>query len=445
MTKSIGVRGWAGLLAPFLLLLALALGASHAFAQQDSISVTITPPKIDLSISPGESWSTNLKVVNNNGADVTYYTEIMNFEAQGEAGTGKMTPIVNESPSERAVSLAGWIDMSPDPITIPAHASGQIPFTVHVPQNAEPGGHYAAILVGTQPVKPNGNGGAVVGVSSYVSSLIFVKVKGDVVEKGRIREFTTDKDLYQTPEAKFLVRFENIGNTHLLPRGNISIFNMWGQRRGTVAINDDNSDFGNVLPKSIRRFEFVWKGEDSPFDIGRYSAVVTLAFGDEDKQNISAVTYFWVVPVVPVAGTLGATILFITLITWFIRRYIRRALLLERQKYHLDLPHIVPPQAQVNQVPMMKVLVEPLKESVVDLRSIGKSYDALRHKPGSITQPVEPLTTGEFVSRYKIFFLFILVLFAGVVGGTWYWHKATVESRSFQITNISIHEEKVPQ
>src|SRR5438128_967099 len=83
-------------------------------------------PLFQLTIGPGETWTTNLKVVNSNAYDMTYYAEVMNFQAQGEDGTGKFTPVVDESPQQRAASLAGWISITNLPIVIHAHESAAI-------------------------------------------------------------------------------------------------------------------------------------------------------------------------------------------------------------------------------------------------------------------------------------------------------------------------------
>lgn len=412
----------------------------------NSLSVTVTPPLFQLTIGPGDNWASTIKIVNNNSYDVTYYAQLMNFQADGETGASKFTPIIDETPADRSVSLANWIQITSDPIVVAAGTSLAVPFSVHIPENAEPGGHYAAILIGTQP--PATDIGNVVKVSSYVSSLLFVRIKGDVIEGGRIREFSTDKSLYQTQAANFTLRFENTGNTHLQPQGDIEIFNMWGKERGKLEINQ-KSNFGNVLPKSIRKFNFSWVGEESAFDIGRYSAVVTLGYGDEGRQNASAVTYFWVVPIVPVASTLGAFILFVLLVTWFIRRYIRRALAISLARAPLtsvphvssrtvDVPLSVPP-------PVMKAILEPIREGVIDLRNVrsGTRPEAAVPQQVSPIAATAQLTTGQFMRKYRLFFLFILVVIVGTAGAWWYFDKALTPKRSFQISDVTIHEEPV--
>ncbi len=426
-----------------------------------SLSVTVTPPLFQLTIEPGETWSSSLKVVNSNAYDVMYYAESMDFAAEGESGAGSITPVVNEgtSTNKTSYSLASWIELSHDPILVRKGSSASIPFTVHVPQNAEPGGHYAAILVGTKPPRPS-EAGASVAISSYVTSLLFVRIQGDVKESGRIREFRTEKSLYQTADANFLLRFENTGNTHLRPTGVISIYNMWGKERGKVFINQ-TKNFGNVLPLSIRKFEFLWNGEESVFDIGKYSAVATLSFGDDAKQNISATTYFWVVPVVPVAWTIGVILIFLAVLTWGIRRYIRRALQLEvRAKSPASptsIPNVSPKLEKSEKVTTpatrhysLQVLAGPIQEGVIDLRRAALGQKTQRE--ASIISPAEttlksaseqaqPFTLAEFLRAYQTFFVFILVL-AGAALLTWFYlEKVLVPTRSYQIEQVSVVEE----
>ncbi len=405
----------------------LLLLPSSVAAQDGSLSVTVTPPLFQLAIGPGDEWSSVLKIVNKNPYDVTYYAEVMDFEARGELGKGEMIPIVDEYNSEdNSFSLASWVTIPTGAIVVPGGQSGEVPFTVKVPPGAEPGGHYAAILVGTQP-DLSGSTGSRVAVSSYVTSLLFVKIHGDVDERGRVREFFTKERIYQVPMAEFVLRFENIGNVHLKPEGNISIYNMWGKSRGTVSFNQRTA-FGNVLPKSTRRFEFTWQGEQSVFDIGRYSAVITLTYGEEGRQNISATTYFWVIPVVPVTTTLVMVFGALFILFWFIRRYVRRALQLERLAH--GLPETAPTHAT------LQTFMKPLEEGVVDLRRIGGASGTHTDDANGQT-----LSFAGFVWKYSLFFIFVALFMAGSFGIWYYLQKVLVPERDFSVTDVRVTPE----
>jgi hypothetical protein len=189
-----------------------------------------------------------------------------------------------------------------------------------------------------------------------------------------------------------------------------------------VLINDKQG-FGNVLPSTIRRFEFTWNGEDSILDIGRYSAVVTLNFGDDAKQNISATTYFWVIPVLPLSIALGVIVLFVLTIVWFIKRYVRRALMLE----HMRVEEGEVAAQPVAPATTIETLVRPIQQSVVDLRAVAQ-------RP-AIVHAVEPETrsAAEFASKYRLFFAFVVVLILIGFGLAWYFGAVLVESRGYEI------------
>jgi len=431
-----------------LIVAALALSLSNmivpavAFAQQSgALSVTVTPPLIQLTIGPGETWTSSVKIVNSNTYDVTYYSQVMDMEANGEDGHSKFIPLVNipQEAQYEQYSLARWIDISTEPITVAAGSSMNVPFTIRVPKNAEPGGHYAAIMVGTQP-SSIGFAGSRMNVSSFVSTLILLQIRGDVVEQGRIREFSTSKSLYQTPDVDFTLRFENTGNTHVKPEGQVTIYNMWGKERGAIAINQD-PNFGNVLPQSIRRFQFTWSSEQNIFDIGQYSAVAALSYGTDGKKTVTATAYFWVVPVVPVSVTLGSVLLFIVLIAWMIRRYIRRALALERMRYgiaeEVSSMRSQPPTPQ--SAPIIQTLMEPIREGVVDLRAIRAGIPAPAPVSPNASAPF--MSKRSFFSKYKLFFLFVFIVIAGAAGAWWYFAKVLVPERPYQVSDVTVQEE----
>ena len=154
---------------------------------------------------------------------------------------------------------------------------------------------------------------------------LLVEVRGDVREQGMIREFSTEKSVYQELSAKFALRFENKGNVHLQPQGDIVIFNMWGRERGKIPINQE-TQFGNVLPGQTRKFAFEWKGEENLFESGRYLARATLSYGRAERQNITRETAFWVIPVKPLLIFFGGVAALLAFIVALARLYIRRIL-----------------------------------------------------------------------------------------------------------------------
>ncbi|MEX0931669.1 MAG: LytR C-terminal domain-containing protein [Candidatus Paceibacterota bacterium] len=399
--------------------------AEQSNAQNNtSLSLSVTPPLFQLSITPGEYWASSVKVVNSNPYPLTVRAEVVMFDASGETGNAKFLPVLGSEGTGK--TLAEWVTLESERIVIPPERSGSVPFTVRIPEDAPPGGHYAAILIGNES-EANPADGPQIGVSSFVSSLLFVKIAGDIEESGMIREFTSNKSLYQRPEASFSLRFENKGNVHLLPQGEITIYNMWGKKRGVVPINQQ-TDFGNVLPKSIRKFDFSWTGERNPLEVGRYKAIATLTYGQEERQSVYATAYFYVIPVVPVLILLASLIVVILFISWVIKLYVRRAL--ELQGIYDSSGEFLSPDMSRRHVDM-KMLTNPIVEGVMDLRHV--THHAESDTNVTANKNTSPSTAKEFFRKYKRFFGGMLGMLGIGFLGFIFFNAVLIPERGFDV------------
>jgi hypothetical protein len=407
-----------------LAILLLFPAGTFAQAPSSGLSLSVTPTLFEMSANPTQEWSSTVKVINNNPYPLTIYADVSNFAPQGETGQGKFVPV--DPAAADGSTLAEWITITREPLTIEPEQSAQLPFTVHVPQDAAPGGHFAAILIGTKP--PEESGKIQVSTSQVVTSLFFVRIAGDVKEDGRVREFRVMKDLVTTPHADFQVRFENKGNVHLQPQGEIDITNMWGKERGVIPINHE-THFGNVLPESIRNFEFSWKGEQSFSDIGRYKAVLTLAYGEESRKFVTSTAYFYVVPVKPLLMVGGSLLFFIILITWSIKVYVRRMLLLagiEPGEYRREYASIRSYHREGDiRIGSRASARAPFAAGMADFLARLRAETALSTRIASL---------WSFVIAYRAFFLVALGLLIFLTAATFFVISASKEQRDYEVT-----------
>lgn len=402
----------------------LVLFVPQLLLAQEALTLSISPSLFDMSVNPNQEWRSSLRVINVNDYDLTVYLDVVNFLPQGEAGSGRFVPVAAGDEAGGA-TLAEWFIIDREPIVIPREQSKEIPIAVRVPGDAAPGGHFAAILVGTKPPTPE-DGQARVQTSQMVTSLFFARVAGDIRELGVVREFTTSDSVLSKPEATFELRFENKGNVHLQPQGEIKITNMWGQERGIIPINQ-STQFGNVLPESIRKFNFAWKGEWSFSDIGRYTAEVTLAYGTEARQFATGVTNFWVIPFKLLFGMIVIVSLFGLATTWLVRLYVRRMLSLagiDINEYKTAssvaaLRHKHKASVSIHQP--VAVGLADFKNRVLGERGLYKQLEAV----------------VGFVRQYRIFFGAVVLfgVFVGLV--VWYITAATTDTRGYEVEYVN--------
>lgn len=378
------------------------LGGQASAQQDSSMILSITPPLFKVNMKPGETWSSVVKVVNNNAYPVTVYTQVADFKS-GEAGG---VEFVKSEPDAagKGYTLSQWLEITSEPVEISAFGSKDVPFKVMLPQTADPGGHYAAILVGNKPI--DNTTGSVVKISSKLASLLLVRVAGEVVEKGDVREFSTSKDFAKKTEADFTVRFVNKGNVHLRPEGEVKITNMFGQTRGVISINK-KSEFGNVLPESEKKWEFNWKGESSIWDAGRMQAELFLSYGEEGKQSEVRKINFWVVNLKPTLIVLGSLLLVVLLFIFFVRRFIKKSISKARMEADAlagrlgrTAPAVERPTASV------KAPAGKMDGVVVNLRDAGSNSNNLNNK-------TTKLMNWSFLKNVLLFIVVALIVVAG--------------------------------
>ncbi|HUZ93131.1 MAG TPA: hypothetical protein VNG29_04010, partial [Candidatus Paceibacterota bacterium] len=270
-------------------------------------------------------------------------------------------------------ALANWISLSQDSLTVPSGRTMEIGFSIYIPKTASPGGHYAAVMIGTKPAGRSMQGAAV-SVGSFVTSLVFMNVKGEAKTGGIITKFSTDRAVYDLPDAKFSLMFQNTGNVYVRPEGGISIYNMWGVKQASIPVNQGTS-FGTVLPSSSREFDAEWKGADDFFGIGRYTAVASVAYGSLPGQTVSSTLSFWIFPAGRAAAVLGGMLFFFFVIVFSAKLYVRRALALRPlRRSRMDAV----PAAASRETGFDRILLGPIAEGVLDLR---KAREASRSVP----------------------------------------------------------------
>lgn len=390
-----------------------------ALIAQEKQSLSVTPPFNQLVVKPGDTFKSIIKVVNVNSFPLTVYATPVNFETADEQGHPKFIPLLND-PIDKT-TFAGWLEVTREPITIAPESTVSVEYSIFVPDNAPPGGHFAAILIGTRPpVDSEQPQPATVKTSQVVSSLFLARVAGEVVEGGQIREFSVAKSFSSTPKAEFILRFENTGNVYVQPQGDITIYNMWGKERGFIPVNH-KTNFGNVLPKSIRKFSFAWEGTPSITDIGRYKAVATISYGIDAKQSVDRTVYFWVIPVKATLITLGFIVGFILFVMFAVRLYIRNMLRLAG----VDPRLAAAPRAVRYEKITRREIVAPIREGVLDLR---------RSVTQSTVKEEKVKGLSYFVRDYRTFFLSTIIGVLGVGLIVWYIVDARGAERPYEVT-----------
>lgn len=253
--------------------------AQRAAAQ---FSIGITPLSFELTANPGEVIENYFKVFNPSD-DTSVQIEMI---VQDIAPTGEAGHVIIEPAETETYSLARWVTTDPEEFNLAPKEEKFVKFTINVPENAEPGGHYGVVIAGAKVIA--GPGAVGTAVIPRVGSLVLLTVPGEMIEALVVENFTAPRYSEYGP-IPFKVRFENTGTVHVRPVALITIVDFFGKKVGEVQLPQNN-----VLPDAIRAFEVSW--EKKWLFGGRYTATLSGTYGGENIPLSPVVITFWAFP-----------------------------------------------------------------------------------------------------------------------------------------------------
>lgn len=170
---------------------------------------------IEDELDPGESATDRFAVTNLSTHEVTFKLRA----ADGYFNeNGRFNTIASD---QESVDIGTWVEM-PDEITVAPQESAVVPFTVTVPEDAEPGDHAAGISASLVQVTTDEDG-STVGVESRVGFRLTVTVTGAVRTTMTIQDIRSTYDTSWNPvrpgAATVTFKLVNEGNIRMLGQG----------------------------------------------------------------------------------------------------------------------------------------------------------------------------------------------------------------------------------
>lgn len=240
-------------------------------------AVTVGPVKLEFSADPGDAVRGEMFVQNEESETATLHASLQQFtEEDGNK-------IFNDEKGD----IASWIKPIA-PVTLEAGAQKKIPFTISVPQDAPPGGHFGVLWWSSSV----GGKTDQVAVVTRAGVLLYLTVSGELERKASILSFDTEGGgrAFGALPVSFTVLFKNEGNTYEKPQGTLTLYNIFGGE----SIQQQANEFGSqILPRSQKTLAIDVKSDR--FLFGPYRAVIDLAYGD--NVHLNARTWIWFMPI----------------------------------------------------------------------------------------------------------------------------------------------------
>jgi hypothetical protein len=252
-----------------------------AVLAQDVMGIAISPLVFEISGNPGEVVENQVKITNRSDSTTEITMTVEDIAPSDEAGHVIVEPAETET-----YSVARWISITPKKFSLDPGEGKWVTFTLSLPLNAEPGGHYGTVVAAGSIISGSSATGAF--IVPRVGALLLVSVPGEINEDLTIRDFTAPTYSEYGP-INFEVSFKNTGTIHLKANGLITITNWLGQKVAEIPYPEKN-----VLPDSVRKIEASWP--QKWLWAGRYTATLTGTYGVSNKQLSPTVITFWAFP-----------------------------------------------------------------------------------------------------------------------------------------------------
>lgn len=198
----------------FFAVFSLVANPRCSFAAKTGISIDQSIFAFDANPSESQSFTLKIKSIASEDQEIA-------FEAS-DYSIGDNNEISFIAGENEANGLKNWLSSDIPPLFLKSGEEREINFTLKIPANAVPGSHYGAVLAKTMARNQEEASGPQ--ISGRVAAHILVNVKGEVRGGGKIAYFYTP--FFSGRKDQISVSFENTGNVHYVPHGEITIKNL---------------------------------------------------------------------------------------------------------------------------------------------------------------------------------------------------------------------------
>lgn len=206
-------------------------------------NITASPTQISVTLTPGSTTKGQATIINDGDKSYAFKTYVAPYRVSGEDYDQSFSRAAGASdPSD-------WIKVDIKPVTLAPRQSVVVPYSITVPAGTGGGGYYATLFYETLPRATAGSG---VATTQRVGSVVYMRVEGEIIERGRIESFKAP--FFQPgPPVAVELRMRNDGNVHYTAEIDELITDVFGHEKYRTKV------VRKVLPQTTRRFDLAWQ------------------------------------------------------------------------------------------------------------------------------------------------------------------------------------------
>ncbi len=269
----------------------------------------ITPLLIDVETEAREIINKDITLINTSEAKLVVYATVNEVAVDT---TGEVKEFISPSMDDRTTSITSWIEITRGRIELEPRETKVIPFTLRVNPYAKSGEYHAFVGFVQTTKRPEADRIAMSGDAEGV--IIKASLKEKTSDLLRIETFLIDRFILNDNQRTVSVDIKNEGETEVVPKGEIIIYNSRGEEVSSIPVNSQSEPVAAGAIKQLR-VEVPFKNE-----LGRFKANVRLNYGANQQALVFDTTQFFMIPPALAVGIVIAIIVFSVLVTYLIRR-----------------------------------------------------------------------------------------------------------------------------
>jgi hypothetical protein len=303
----------------------------------------VTPPVIELTVEARDLREQEIKISNNGSTPLKIFPTV-NAVTTGEDGA--IASFLSPSMTDQKTSITSWIAISRARLELAPGETKRIPINFTINPQAVPGDYYAFIGFASGDKRDEAENAVMRGGVPGV--MVRLALPDTTTERLRLQKFLAPRYVTGQKESAITYILENTGDTPVVPRGEIILYDVRGEEVGAIPVNLDGQ---TIAPKSTAEFSAI---VPETGEFGRHKAFLNIEYGDKQKANLYDTTYFTVVPL-KLLALIFAILLAVSLILtfWYLYRerkhaplddesvamYVRSGALSDTKDHDINLKH----------------------------------------------------------------------------------------------------------
>lgn len=179
--------------------------------------------------------------------------------------------------------VRSWVSIKDADIKLASGDTRSIPIIVKTPKNASVGSHRGAILFSFVADDENP-----INISGQIGVHVLINIKGDVHAGGRVNSF--DVPLVAIKPIEYNTEFENLGNSHYVPYGEVVVHNVF-------TANDEIYKYDKHFVFPDKKYKFSMT-QEIPSIFGLYKATVSFVDGEGVVRSKTDYTMGYLFPLI---------------------------------------------------------------------------------------------------------------------------------------------------